>query len=106
MRRPFPETSMDVNDYLPSGAAADSARALALTDLANGMQGSRILAIAGEVRAAIARGEEICNLTVGDFSPAHFQVPPALQARIAKGAALHNVQDTASLEATAAALQG
>ena len=34
MRRPSRETSMDVNDHLPSGAAADSARALALTELA------------------------------------------------------------------------
>ncbi len=81
---------MDVLDHLPSGPRADSARDLALTDLANGMQGSRILAIAAEVRAAIARGETICNLTVGDFSPAHFAVPPALQQRIADEVAAGN----------------
>ncbi len=81
---------MDVNDHLPTGADAATARDLALTDLANGMQGSRILAIASEVRAAIARGETICNLTVGDFSPAHFAVPPALQDRIAAEVAAGN----------------
>ncbi len=81
---------MDVTDHLPSGEAADRARSNALTDRANGMQGSRILAIAGEVRAAIARGETICNLTVGDFSPAQFQVPPQLQQRIAREVAAGN----------------
>lgn len=75
---------MDVNDHLPSGADAAAARELALTDLANGMQGSRILAIASEVRASVARGETICDLTVGDFSPAQFGVPPELQQRIAE----------------------
>jgi aspartate aminotransferase len=81
---------MNVNDHLPSGIHADKARSTALTELANGMQGSRILAIAGEVRGAIARGQTICNLTVGDFSPDQFGVPPALQQRISEEVAAGN----------------
>lgn len=46
--------------------------------MADGLVGSEILKIAGEIRAMIARGEGICNLTVGDFSPAEFPVPAKL----------------------------
>lgn len=62
-------------DY-PSGPQAQIARESALNELAEGMGGSRILAIASEVRRLAAEGVEVCNLTVGDFSPLHFR-PPA-----------------------------
>ncbi len=55
----------------------DVARALNATSL--GMQHSMILGISGQVRAAIAAGQEICNLTVGDFDPAQFPIPTALR---------------------------
>ncbi len=54
-----------------------------LSDLAQGLVGSEILKIAAEVRALIAEGRPICNLTVGDFSPTEFRVP----ARLARGVA-------------------
>ena len=38
--------------------------------MADGMTGSEILRIAGEVRALTEAGKRVCNLTVGDFSPA------------------------------------
>ena len=38
----------------------------------NGLQGSMILKIAGQVRQLQAQGKEVCNLTVGDFDPKHF----------------------------------
>jgi aspartate aminotransferase len=49
-----------------------------LSDLARGVVGSEILKIAAQIRALKAQGAEICNLTVGDFDPAHFPIPEAL----------------------------
>lgn len=46
--------------------------------MADGLVGSEILRIAAEIRAMVAGGQSICNLTVGDFSPAQFPVPPEL----------------------------
>ncbi|MED5373060.1 MAG: aminotransferase class I/II-fold pyridoxal phosphate-dependent enzyme [Myxococcota bacterium] len=59
----------------PTGEAAAVARKAALSPLAAGMGGSRILAIAAEVRTMLAQGHTVCNLTVGDFSPEHFKAP-------------------------------
>ncbi|MGY8702419.1 MAG: pyridoxal phosphate-dependent aminotransferase [Candidatus Poseidoniales archaeon] len=47
-----------------------------LSRMANNMERSRILSIAAEVRTMIADGQQIAPYTVGDFSPAHFEVPP------------------------------
>jgi aspartate aminotransferase len=44
-----------------------------------GLVGSEILAIAADIRQRVAQGAEICNLTVGDFSPAQFSVPAVLR---------------------------
>ena len=52
-----------------------------------GMSGSEILRIAGEIRAMTEAGQRVCNLTVGDFSPAEFRIPRFLENEIA--AALH-----------------
>lgn len=54
----------------------------ALSQLARGLTGSEILRISGEITALKAGGKEICNLTVGDFSPAEFRIPPRLEALI------------------------
>jgi len=60
-------------------ALGDPARVDAsLSDLARGVIGSEILRIAAEIRTLKAAGADICNLTVGDFDPAQFPVPPAL----------------------------
>jgi aspartate aminotransferase len=58
----------------PPGEVGDAG----LSTLARGVIGSEILKIAGEIRAMKARGETICNLTVGDFDPAQFPVPVEL----------------------------
>lgn len=47
------------------------------------MVGSRILVIANDIRARIARGEQVCNLTVGDFAPSQFRIPEMLAHGIA-----------------------
>lgn len=44
-----------------------------------GIVGSEILKIAGEIRAKIAAGEAILNLTVGDFRPDLFPIPDLLR---------------------------
>jgi len=50
-----------------------------LSTLALGLIGSEILKIASEIRTIAAGGKEICNLTVGDFSPSEFRIPPELE---------------------------
>lgn len=46
--------------------------------MATGLKGSEILRIAGEIRALVASGRAVCDLTVGDFSPRHFPIPALL----------------------------
>jgi aspartate aminotransferase len=50
--------------------------------MAQGLVGSEILRIAGEIRALVAGGRNICDLTVGDFSPRHFAIPEQLRHEI------------------------
>lgn len=50
-----------------------------LSPMAAGLRKSEILRIAAEVRAAMSAGREVCNLTVGDFRPSEFGVPPLLR---------------------------
>lgn len=52
--------------------------ASALSPLARGLIGSEVLRIAGEVRALVASGKPVCNLTVGDFDPREFSPPDSL----------------------------
>jgi aspartate aminotransferase len=46
--------------------------------MAGGLVGSEILKIAGEIRALVAAGRTLCNLTVGDFDPRQFPIPEIL----------------------------
>lgn len=50
--------------------------------IAGSLVGSEILKIAADVRALVASGRDICNLTVGDFSPTEFRIPPLLESGI------------------------
>jgi aspartate aminotransferase len=52
--------------------------------MAGGLVGSEILKIAADIRALVAGGAEVCNLTVGDFSPAEFPIPRFLQDEIVR----------------------
>jgi aspartate aminotransferase len=47
--------------------------------LSQELQGSAILQIASEVRALVAQGRDVLNLTVGDFSSMQFRIPLALE---------------------------
>src|SRR6185312_13986405 len=53
-----------------------------LSRLARELRGSAILGIADEIRALIAKGENVLNLTVGDFHPKQFRIPAELEAAI------------------------
>jgi aspartate aminotransferase len=50
--------------------------------MAQGLVGSEILKIAADIRAMIAEGHTICNLTVGDFDPKYFPIPRELRKAI------------------------
>ena len=66
---------------VPLIAPGPAERARYVTPTIEAMQGSMILQIAGQVRARIAAGEAVCNLTVGDFDARRFPVPEFLRAR-------------------------
>lgn len=69
-------SAIDVSAALGPHAEARVARAV--TPAVAGLSGSRILAIAAEVRALAALGREVFNFTVGDFSPQWFRIPDEL----------------------------
>lgn len=62
----------------------DTRANLTLSPLALGMEGSAILAIAGEIGERLAAGEHITNLTIGDFSPSVFRIPARLEELISE----------------------
>ena len=49
-----------------------------LSEMAKGMERSRILTIAASVRAMIADGHDVAPFTIGDFSPEQYDVPEEL----------------------------
>jgi aspartate aminotransferase len=72
---------MATTTHTPS-AVGDAGR---VTAIAGSLVGSEILKIAADVRALVAEGKEICNLTVGDFSPSEFRIPESLERGIIEG---------------------
>jgi aspartate aminotransferase len=68
----------DAREFFPAREETDRS----LGHVATGVVGSEILKIAADVRQALARGEKIANLTVGDFSPEQFPIPERLQEEI------------------------
>jgi aspartate aminotransferase len=53
-----------------------------LSNLAETLIGSEIVKLGGDIREKIRRGEKIYNFTVGDFDPAIFPIPKALEEEI------------------------
>ena len=70
-----------IGPILESADLGSPARGLSTT--ARNLEGSEILAIAYDVRDRIARGDDILNLTVGDFGRNEFPIPEKLKERIA-----------------------
>jgi aspartate aminotransferase len=58
-----------------------------LSKLSRGLVGSEVLRIAAEIRALIAQGQSVCNLTVGDFDPREFRPPDRLLTGVQKALA-------------------
>lgn len=58
-----------------------------LSTLAQGLTGSEVLKIASEVRALVATGRSVANLTVGDFAPSEFRIPRLLESLIVENLA-------------------
>jgi aspartate aminotransferase len=67
---------MSISTHAAPVAARHRGRVSAIAD---GLVGSEILKIAADVRALAATGRDICNLTVGDFSPSEFRIPELLE---------------------------
>ena len=53
-----------------------------LSTMASNLIGSEIIKIAGEVNEMIKKGDEICNLTIGDFDPSYYPIPKELENEI------------------------
>lgn len=70
--------AVDAAQWIPSGARREEFAHRDLSDLAQNLEGSTILKIASDVRVLLAQGREVCNLTIGDFSPKEFPVPEPL----------------------------
>ncbi|NMO19701.1 aminotransferase class I/II-fold pyridoxal phosphate-dependent enzyme [Pyxidicoccus fallax] len=64
---------------LPRPARDDST----VGTMARGLVGSEILKIAAQIRELVAKGQKVCNLTVGDFAPKEFPIPDGLRQNIA-----------------------
>ncbi|UOQ77044.1 aminotransferase class I/II-fold pyridoxal phosphate-dependent enzyme [Hymenobacter sp. 5516J-16] len=52
--------------------------------MAGSLIGSEIIKIGNEVNDMIRKGEQICNLTIGDFDPSIFPIPAELQNEITR----------------------
>ena len=62
--------------------ARESGPVRRVSEMSAGLVGSEILRIAGEIRVLKAEGKAVCDLTVGDFDPRYFRIPPRLAAGV------------------------
>jgi aspartate aminotransferase len=76
---PIQETCLDLTELVRDPGPDPQSR---ISAMAAELVGSEILRIAGEIRALTAAGRPICNLTVGDFDPRYFPIPPRLAAGV------------------------
>src|ERR1700748_181640 len=55
-----------------------------ISQLAETLIGSEIVALGGQIREKIRKGEKVYNFTIGDFDPAIFPIPTELSEEIIK----------------------
>lgn len=55
-----------------------------VSDMAETLQGSEIIKLAGEVNEKISAGQHIFNLTIGDYDPSLFPIPEVFKQEIIK----------------------
>jgi len=72
---PIQETCLDLESIVRDAGTDPRSR---ISGMASELVGSEILRIASEIRALVASGRPVCNLTVGDFDPRQFPIPPRL----------------------------
>lgn len=65
-----------------SNKTVDTTSELQVSRLAQHIIGSEIIKLAGEVNEKIRQGEQVYNLTIGDFNPKVFPIPAELKAAI------------------------
>ncbi|MBL4578354.1 MAG: aminotransferase class I/II-fold pyridoxal phosphate-dependent enzyme, partial [Flavobacteriales bacterium] len=63
---------------------ANIKKELILSEMAENLIGSEIIKLANEVNERIRGGEQISNLTIGDFDPSIFPIPEVLKDGIIK----------------------
>src|SRR5262249_6557289 len=68
-----------LQDLTTLAGAAPAGERGRISGMAASLAGSEILRIAGEIRALVAAGRPVCDLTVGDFSARQFPIPAALR---------------------------
>jgi aspartate aminotransferase len=56
--------------------------AIRLSELAETLEGSKILAVSRAVKQQMEKGAEVYNYTVGDFDPSLFPIPKGLKTEI------------------------
>jgi len=80
------ETCLDLATIVRDSGPEPRSR---MSGMAADLIGSEILRIASEIRVLVATGRPVCNLTVGDFDPRYFPIPPrlatAVQAALDRG---------------------
>ncbi len=72
------ETLANAVDLTALARRSESGGAPRVSAMAGSLIGSEILRIAAEIRALMAKGTRVCNLTVGDFDPRYFPIPDLL----------------------------
>lgn len=65
-------------------------RTLKVSHMAETLIASEIIKLAGEINERIKNGEQIYNLTIGDFDPKVFPIPAELEEEIIKAYTEHN----------------
>ena len=70
--------------HAPLDLAPHDAPNQGLGQMVSELVGSEILRIAAEVRALVASGRPVLNLTVGDFAPQQFRIPKELELAIGR----------------------
>lgn len=75
---------MESNKQQPELRDGVSTGSPSLSHLAETLIGSEIVKLGGEIREKIKQGAKIYNYTIGDFDPAIFPIPQALEDEIVK----------------------
>jgi aspartate aminotransferase len=76
-------------DLTAHATATGEAPERRMSKMAGALIGSEILKIAADIRALVAQGHKVCNLTVGDFNPQQFPIPEKLHQAVLRALEQH-----------------